>query len=257
MTLNARSSPSTQTTGRPSRSTIDAQSVASPACAASASRSTPAGKPCGVCTARRAPRSSVSATLPSAATRLTVSASGSAGTAPSAPARRAATTRSTTSGGTSGRAASCTSTKAALSGHAREAGGDRLGPRRAAGHGGGDLRGAEVVGQQRGALLVLLRHHHDDAVDQVVVVEHRERPGQHRAPAQPHERLRAIGPEPVAGARCDHDRPDLAGHGAQEASRVKIILPLGDCSTLVTSVSTSSPMWSRAPSTTIIVPSSR
>ena len=59
-------------------------------------------------------------------------------------------------------------------------------------------------------------------------------------------------PEPAATTIAQ-----IAMHGAQEASRVKIILPLGDCSTLVTSVSTSSPMWSRAPSTTIIVPSSR
>ena len=142
-------------------------------------------------------------------------------------------------------------------GHARDAGGDGVGTRRAARHRCGDLRRAEVVGQQRGALLVIRRDDHDDAVDQVVVVEHRERPGEHRAPAQPHEGLGPVGREPVAGSGSDHDRPDLAGHGAQEASRVKIILPLGDCSTLVTSVSTSSPMRPRPPSTTIIVPSSR
>ena len=231
--------------------------MASPARSSSASRSTASGKPCGVCTARSAPRSSVSATLPSGPTRLTVSASGSAGTTPSAPARSAATTRSTTSGGTSGRAASCTSTKSAPSGtHASPAATDsgRVAPPGTA---------AAIFVAQRSSASSEARssyssgHDHDDAVDQIVVVEHRERPGQHRAPAQAHERLRAVGREPLAGARCDHDRPGLAGHGAQEASRVKIILPLGDCSTLVTSVSTSSPMWSRAPSTTIIVPSSR
>ena len=80
---------------------------------------------------------------------------------------------------------------------------------------------------------------------------------EHRAAAQAHEGLRAVGREAVARTRSDDDGPDLARHGRQEASRVKIILPLGDCSTLVTSVSTSSPIWSRAPSTTIIVPSSR
>ena len=141
--------------------------------------------------------------------------------------------------------------------YARQPGCHGVGARGASGHGGSDLGRREVVGQQRRAFLVLLRHDHDDAVDQVVIVEHRERPGEHRPPAQAHERLGTIGAQPLAGARCNHDGPDLAGHGAQEASRVKIILPLGDCSTLVTSVSTSSPMWSRAPSTTIIVPSSR
>src|SRR6266508_2563705 len=51
-----------------------------------------------------------------AATRLTVSATGSAGTTPSQPSFSAVKTRSTTPSSTSGRAASCTSTTAASSG---------------------------------------------------------------------------------------------------------------------------------------------
>ena len=60
VTLRLRGSPSTQITRPPARSTSEAQSVAAasaPAACSIAARSRSTGKPCGVCTARSAPRS--------------------------------------------------------------------------------------------------------------------------------------------------------------------------------------------------------
>ena len=159
VTLNARSSPVDADHAAAERARPSRRSRWRPPRAPRAPRAARAsGKPCGVCTARRAPRSSVSATLPSGADALD-GVGQRRGPARRPRHRRAApaTTRSTSSGGASGRAASCTSTNSARVGHAGDAGRDRLGPRRAARHRGGDLRRAEVVGEQRGALLVLLR----------------------------------------------------------------------------------------------------
>ncbi len=72
--------------------------------------STSRRKPCGVCTARSADRSTVATTTSAPSTCLTVSVTGRPGTTASAPPSTAATTASTSAAGTSGRAASCTST---------------------------------------------------------------------------------------------------------------------------------------------------
>src|SRR5581483_1783741 len=110
-------SPSTTTTVPPIASTRAASSVASPP-PAWARRSTSAAKACGVWMARSAARSGVSTTRPAASIRLTVSGTGTPGTAPSAPARTAAMTRSNRSTPASGRAASWTTMTAASPGTA-------------------------------------------------------------------------------------------------------------------------------------------
>src|SRR5918996_1354076 len=114
VTFRRRGSPSTQRTRPPAASTRPAQSLASPP-PATARRSTSARKACGVWTATSSLRSRVSTTS-SPSTRLTVSATGSAGTAPSQPLPSAPRTRSITSAARSGRAASWTRTTAASSG---------------------------------------------------------------------------------------------------------------------------------------------
>ena len=78
----------------------------------SARSSAPRRKTCGVCTAHRLRRSSVSATTRPSATRLIVSVTGTAAMAASAlgSARRASITFRASCGVSSGRAASCTST---------------------------------------------------------------------------------------------------------------------------------------------------
>src|SRR6266511_2357152 len=115
-----RRSPSTTFTRPPRASTSEAQSLAPETSPRHASRRICATKAWGVCTTRKASRSSVSTTR-SPSTRLTVSATGSAGTAPSQPSFNAVKTRSTTSSSTSGRAASCTSTTAASAGTSESA----------------------------------------------------------------------------------------------------------------------------------------
>src|SRR5947209_9564503 len=114
VTFSRRGSPGTTFTRPPARSTSAAQSLASPPPAA-ARRRTGATKACGVCTATRSSRGTVSTTA-SPRTRFTVSAKGRPGTAPSQPSPSGSSTRPTTSSVTSGRAASCTSATAASSG---------------------------------------------------------------------------------------------------------------------------------------------
>src|SRR5207302_437412 len=113
-TFSRRGPPGTPFTRPPARSTSAAQSLASPP-AATARRRTGATKACGVCTATRSSRGTVSTTA-SPRTRFTVSASGRPGTPPSQPSPSGSSTRPTTSSVTSGRAASCTSATAASSG---------------------------------------------------------------------------------------------------------------------------------------------
>ena len=115
VTFKSRGSPSTTLTRPPWASTSDAQSVADETSPLTARRSVSARNACGVCTATRSSRGSVSTTR-SPSTRLTVSASGTTGTTPSQPSDNGASTRSITSSGSSGRAASWTSTTAASSG---------------------------------------------------------------------------------------------------------------------------------------------
>src|SRR3954451_2848294 len=109
--LALASSPGTTTTRPPIASTSDASSVPSRS-SSWARRNMPAAKACGVCTATRRSRSSVSATCPSSTT-LTVSTSGMPGTAPSAPARTALITSWNNVTDASGRAASWTTTTSA------------------------------------------------------------------------------------------------------------------------------------------------
>src|SRR6476661_250913 len=119
VTLRLAVSPSTTATLPPAASTSDAQSVAAASTSAGcawARRSTSARNPWGVCTATSWERSGVSTTSP-ALTRLTVSVTGTPGTAPSAwPS--ASSTRDTSSGVANGRAASCTRIRSASSGTA-------------------------------------------------------------------------------------------------------------------------------------------
>ena len=84
VTFSSRGSPSTTLTRPPGASTSEAQSVAAARRRSTARRSTSARNACGVCTATRSSRGSVSTTR-SPATRLIVSATGSAGTTPSQP----------------------------------------------------------------------------------------------------------------------------------------------------------------------------
>src|SRR6185437_13727602 len=115
VTFSSRSSPSTIATRPPTASTSEAQSVPSDPARASASRSTGATNACGVCTATSSERAGVSVTNPPA-TRLIVSATGSAGTAPSEPWASASSSRGMTSSGSNGRAASWTRIAAASRG---------------------------------------------------------------------------------------------------------------------------------------------
>src|SRR6476646_3192163 len=115
VTLSRRGSPSTTLTRPPAASTRPAQSVAS-APVVWARRNASAAKACGVCTAQRPSRETVSCTPPPGPTRFSVSPTGSPGTAPSQPSESGASTRSTTSSVTSGRAASCTRTTSASAG---------------------------------------------------------------------------------------------------------------------------------------------
>ena len=114
-----------------------------------------------------------------------------------------------------------------------------------------------------------MKHHHE-AVDDV----HREKPPdgviEDRLAAQQEELLGLPVREPhapaIAGRGDDHPklfgllflhvRPPVVG-GCYSSTRVKIILPDGLCSTLVTSALTREPTRAPAASTTIIVPSSR
>src|SRR5215203_1408719 len=105
VTFSSRGSPATVLTRPPAASTREEQSLAPATSPPRAVRRMSPLKACGVCTAASSPRSSVSTTS-SPRTRLTVSASGSAGTAPSHPSASAVTSRSTTSAGSRGRAAS-------------------------------------------------------------------------------------------------------------------------------------------------------
>jgi hypothetical protein len=86
---------------------------------------------------------------------------------------------------------------------------NRLGAGGAAGDGGGDLAGADVVGDEREALLPALRDGHDDAVDAVVQLERLQRRRDQRPARVARERLRPVGGEPVARAGADDDHPGL------------------------------------------------
>src|SRR4051794_28134950 len=117
VTLSKRGSPSTTLTRPPAASTRPAQSVAcNRLLLARAWRKRSAAKACGVCTAQRPSRDTVSCTPPSGPTRFNVSPTGRPGTAPSQPSESGASTRSTTSSDTSGRAASWTRTTSASAG---------------------------------------------------------------------------------------------------------------------------------------------
>src|SRR6266568_1939082 len=112
VTFTSLESPGTVVTRPPRASTSEAQSVAPASSPATASRSTGARNACGVWTATSSSRGSVSTICPPR-TRLTVSASGNAGTAPSQPSFSAVSTRPITSSGSTGRAASWTTITAA------------------------------------------------------------------------------------------------------------------------------------------------
>ena len=91
-----------------------------------------------------------------------------------------------------------------------------------------------------------------------------QRPLQHGDAEQGHVLLghARVEPRAVAGRRHHQREADVRAScrirvPPHEASRVKIILPDGFCSTEVTSTSTSSPTRSRPPSMTTMVPSSR
>src|SRR5438874_2124395 len=117
VTLSKRGSPSTTLTRPPAASTSPAQSVAcNRLLLARARRKRSAAKACGVCTAQRPSRDTVSCTPPSGPRRFNVSPTGRPGTTPSQPSESGARTRSTTSSDTSGRAASWTRTTSASAG---------------------------------------------------------------------------------------------------------------------------------------------
>src|SRR4029079_8541395 len=118
-----------------------------------------------------------------------------------------------------------------------------------------DLAGADVVGDQAHVGLEALRDCHDDAVDAVVVLERLQARGHQSAFAGLYERLGTIAAEPLPRTGGDDDHPGL--EHPHPARRLKIILPDGLCSTLVTSTSTVSPSSLRPASITIIVPSLR
>src|SRR5262249_25865559 len=101
VTLSSRGSPGTTFTRPPGASTSAAQSLAPATSPPSAPRRMSAVNACGVWTATSSARSSVSTTS-SPRTRLTVSATGSPGTAPSQFSASGASSRSTTSSGTKG-----------------------------------------------------------------------------------------------------------------------------------------------------------
>ena len=162
---------------------------------------------CGVCTATSSSRAGVSTTTPSR-TRLTVSATGRPGTAPSKPSASASSRRGTSSGGSSGRAASWTRTTAASVGHLREPDPHRGRAGLAAGDAGGDLRRADLLGEQDRGLLPLRGATTTIAVDPLALVEPPQRLGEERETAEARERLRAVLPEPLAPPCGDEHGPD-------------------------------------------------
>ena len=119
----------------------------------------------------------------------------------------ASSTRSITSSATSGRAASWTRTTAASSGTSATRGAHRLRARRAAGHAGDDLAGADLLGEEDRRLLPPRRHGDDDRVDPVGGVEALERLGEERPVAQVREGFRAVQPEPLAASCCGENGP--------------------------------------------------
>src|SRR5919201_965914 len=107
--FSSRGSPGTTFTRPPACSTSEAQSLASPA---AAERRIEATNACGVCTATRSSRGTVSTTV-SSRTRFTVSTIGRPGMTPSQPSPSGSRTRPPTPSVTSGLAPSWASTAAA------------------------------------------------------------------------------------------------------------------------------------------------
>src|SRR6185437_14544137 len=94
-----------------------------------------------------------------------------------------------------------------VAGHLGDSGPHRVGARRAAGHAGGHLRRAQLLGEQDRRLLPAGRRHQHDRVDPLRSVEAAQRLGEQRKLAEPGKRLRLVVAEPLSPPGGDENGP--------------------------------------------------